>query len=156
MRKHLLTLLLACSVLFTYAQKPATSQKSSLILKNATPESVGMSSEHLQRIDKMLLEYTSNNYVPGAIALIARDGKMVYQKTVGVNDLEAKTPLAPDAIMRIASQTKALTSLGVMLLFEEGKFLLDEPISKYLPSYKNLKVLETFNEKDSSYTTVPA
>ncbi len=156
MRKFLLSLLLTCSILLTYAQKPATSLKASSIFKNASAESVGMSSERLQRIDKLLQEYTSKNYVAGAIGFIARDGKIVYQKAIGVNDLDTKTPLAPDAIMRIASQTKALTSLGVMLLFEEGKFLLDEPISKYIPAFKNQKVLETFNEKDSTYTAVPA
>ncbi|QNF34181.1 beta-lactamase family protein [Adhaeribacter swui] len=155
MKKYLLSLLLTCSVVFSYAQKIA-SPKSGVIFKNAAPETVSMSSERLQRLDNMIREYTSKNYVPGAIAFIARDGKIVYQKATGVNDLDKKTPLSPDAIMRIASQTKALTSLGVMLLFEEGKFLLDDPASKYIPTFKNPKVLEKFNEKDSTYTAVPA
>ncbi len=151
MTRFFLSLLLSGSLLVTYAQKAADNG-----LKTAKPETVGLSPERLQRIDRLLQEYTSKNLVPGVIVLVARDGKIVYQKAVGLNDSEAKTPLAPDAIMRIASQTKALTSTGVMMLFEEGKFLLDEPVSKYLPAYKNQQVLDKFNEKDSSYTTVPA
>ncbi|MDQ3290673.1 MAG: beta-lactamase family protein [Bacteroidota bacterium] len=156
MQKHLLNLLLFLWFFSAYAQKPATSQKSGTDAKLINPESVGMSSARLQRIDKMLQEYTSKKNIPGAIAFIARDGKPVYQKTFGYNDLETKSPLDQNAIMRIASQTKALTSLGVMLLFEEGKFLLDDPVSKYIPSFKNQQVLDKLNEKDTTYTTVPA
>jgi CubicO group peptidase (beta-lactamase class C family) len=156
MNRFFLTWLLAGSVFLSYAQKTATNRPASSALTTVKPESVGMSSARLQRIDRLLQEYTSKNYVPGAIALIARHGKIIYHQAVGVNDIAAKTPLAPDAIMRIASQTKALTSLGVMLLFEEGKFLLDEPVANYLPAFKNAKVLDQFNERDSSYTTVPA
>ena len=107
-------------------------------------------------IDRLLEEYTADNRVPGAIALIARDGKIVYRKAFGMDELGNKTPLKPDAIFRIASQTKAITSIGLMLLYDEGKFQLDDPISKYLPAFRNPKVLASFNEKDSSYTTVPA
>lgn len=156
MKKFFLSLLLSGSLLVSYAQKTVIPAKSSTVLQPVNPESVGMSSARLQQIDKLLQQYTSKNYVPGAIALILRDGKVVYQKAVGLNDTDTKSPLQADAIFRVASQTKALTSLGVMLLFEEGKFLLDEPISKYLPAFKNQKVLATFNGQDSSYTTVPA
>jgi len=107
-------------------------------------------------IDRLLQEYTADNRVPGAIALVAHDGKIVYRKAFGYDDTGAKTPLKPDAIFQIASQTKAITSIGLMLLYDEGKFQLDDPISKYLPAFRNPKVLATFNEKDSTYTTVPA
>ncbi|OGX82310.1 serine hydrolase domain-containing protein [Hymenobacter glacialis] len=132
-----------------------------------------------QRIDELLTRYTADvgargaygplskptaagsirrydKHVPGAIALVLRDGKVVYRKSFGVDDMFAQTPLRTDAIFRIASQTKAITSIGLMLLYDEGKFQLDEPISKYLPAFSNPKVLATFNEKDSTYTTVPA
>ena len=109
-----------------------------------------------QRIDQLLEEYTAANRVPGAIALVIRDGKVVYRKAFGLDDVAAKTLLRTDAIVRIASQTKAVTSVGAMLLFEEGKFQLDDPISKYLPAFRNAKVLATFNPADSTYTTVPA
>ncbi|OUJ74496.1 serine hydrolase domain-containing protein [Hymenobacter crusticola] len=143
--------LLALSCQLTFAQ-----QSTLPVLKEAKPETVGMSTDRLQRLDRVLQEYTSQNLVPGAIAYIVRDGKVVYNKAFGVDDVAAKTPLQRDAIMRIASQTKAITSLGVMMLYEEGRFLLDDPISKYIPAFANQKVLATFNEKDSSYTTVPA
>ena len=107
-------------------------------------------------IDRLLQEYTADNRVPGAIALVAHDGKIVYRTAFGYDDTGAKTPLKPDAIFQIASQTKAITSIGLMLLYDEGKFQLDDPISKYLPAFRNPKVLATFNEKDSTYTTVPA
>lgn len=117
---------------------------------------VGVSPEGLRRIDQLLQEVTADDRVPGAVALVARDGKIVYRKAFGYADVAAKTPLRPDAIVRIASQTKAVTSVGVMLLYDEGKFQLDDPISKYLPAFRNPRVLATFNAQDSTYTTVPA
>lgn len=125
-------------------------------LVQATPESAGMSSERLLRIDRVVQEYVDKKQVAGAVVLVARNGKIVYQKSIGYDDVDTKTPLKKDAIFRIASQTKAITSTAVLMLHEEGRFLLDEPISKYIPSFKNPKVLNKFNEKDSSFTTIPA
>jgi CubicO group peptidase (beta-lactamase class C family) len=87
---------------------------------------------------------------------VAKDGKIIYHKSIGYKDLDTKEPLTNDAIYRIASQTKAITSTGIMMLMEEGKLLLDDPVSKYIPEFKNPKVLASFNERDSSYTTVAA
>ncbi|GHN01543.1 serine hydrolase [Cytophagales bacterium WSM2-2] len=101
-------------------------------------------------------DYVSKGELPGVVALIVRDGKIVYEKSFGYSDLENKTPLKTDHIFRIASQSKAIASLAVMMLWEEGKFLLDEPVSNFIPEFKNPKVLVSFNEKDSSYTTEPA
>ncbi|GAB2847320.1 serine hydrolase domain-containing protein [Hymenobacter ruber] len=109
-----------------------------------------------RRIDQLLTEYTAAVRVPGAIALVLRDGKVVYRNAFGVADLANQTPLRTDAIFRIASQTKALTSVGLMMLYDEGKFQLDAPIAKYLPAFANAQVLATFNPKDSTYTTVSA
>jgi CubicO group peptidase (beta-lactamase class C family) len=125
-------------------------------LKEDKPELVGMNTERLQRIDQTLQEYISKGYQVGVVALIARHGKIVYYKGIGLDDIATKTPLKRDAIFRIASQTKAITSVAVMMLFEEGRFLLDDPISKYIPAFKNPKVLDKFNEKDTTYTTIPA
>jgi CubicO group peptidase (beta-lactamase class C family) len=102
------------------------------------PQTLTSSPVPLPEIDQLLQEYTADNRVPGAIALIAHDGKIVYRKAVGLNDTDAKTALTPDAIFRIASQTKAITSIGLMLLYEQAKFQLDDPISKYLPAFRNL------------------
>jgi CubicO group peptidase (beta-lactamase class C family) len=126
------------------------------VLEEAQPESVLMSSERLQRIDRVIQEYVDSNYIPGGAALIARNGKIAYFKAFGYADVASKKPLKRDDIFRIASQTKAVTSVAVMMLFEEGRFLLDEPISNYLPEFKNPKVIDKYNPTDTTFTTVPA
>jgi CubicO group peptidase (beta-lactamase class C family) len=122
----------------------------------AKPEDAGMSATRLSRIDKMVEEHVSKQWIPGAVVLIVRNGKVVLHKAYGFRDAETKTALKRDDIFRIASQSKAITSLAVLMLWEEGKFLLDEPVSKYIPEFKNPTVLKTFNANDSSYTTEPA
>jgi len=114
------------------------------------------SPERLQRIDKLVQQYIDSGWIKGADAFIARNGKIVYNKAFGMADAEKNVPMKTDAIFRIASQTKAITSVAVMMLFEEGKFLLDDPISKYIPSFAHPKVLAEFNPKDSTYTTIAA
>jgi len=108
------------------------------------------------RIDKMIQQSIDSGWIAGAVGFIARDGKIVYDKAFGVSNVETKTLMRRDDIFRIASQTKAITSVAVMMLFEEGKFLLDDPISKYIPEFANPRVLDKFNEKDTTYTTVKA
>lgn len=126
------------------------------ILQAAAPAMAGMSAERLQRIDTMLTGWVERGRTNGVVALIARDGKIVYYKAFGYNDEERKDPVQKDDIYRIASQTKAITSVAAMMLYEEGKFLLDDPVSRYIPEFANAQVLDKFNEKDSSYTTVAA
>jgi len=126
------------------------------VLQNASPAANGVSAERLQRLDALLQEYVNKGWMPGAVALVAKDGKIIYHKAIGYHDAEAKKPLQKEAIFRIASQTKAITSVGVMMLYEEGKILLDDAVSKYIPEFKNPKVLDKYQEKDSTYTTVPA
>jgi len=143
------------------AQSSSTSttltKKSALpTLTEALPESVGMSTERLTRIDALVKEYIDKKWIAGATVLIARNGKIVYYKGLGYDDIDKKTPLKKDAICRIASQTKAITSVAIMMLYEDGKIVLNDPVSKYIPEFKNPKVLDKFNEADTSYTTVPA
>ena len=121
-----------------------------------TPESVGFSSERLKQIDRLFQEYVDKKYQAGVVGMIVRDGQIVYHKAVGYDDIDNKTPLQRDGIIRIASQTKAVTSTAVMMLYEEGRFLLDDPISKYIPSFKSPKILDKFNEKDTTFSTLPA
>ncbi|NDE78710.1 MAG: class A beta-lactamase-related serine hydrolase [Chitinophagaceae bacterium] len=123
---------------------------------NSTPLAAGFSQDRLKVIDARLNEWVEKGWMQGATALIIRNGKVVYHKAVGYNDLEAKVPLKKDDIFRIASQTKAITSVAIMILFEEGKLLLDDPVSKYIPAFRKQQVLASFNEADTSYTTVPA
>ncbi len=120
------------------------------------PTEVGMSAERLAKIDKMLSEEVSSGNIPGAVALIARKGKIVLHKAYGTDNGEIQRPLEKDAIFRIASQTKAITATAVMMLWEEGKFQLDDKISKYIPAFGEAQILDSFNEADSTYTTTAA
>lgn len=116
----------------------------------------GFDQSRLARIDQFINDQMKANHIAGANTLIIKNGEVVYNKTFGYADLSTKRALKSDDIFRIASQTKAITSLAAMMLWEEGKFLLDEPVSKYIPAFKNMEVVDTFNPKDSSYTTKPA
>ncbi len=120
------------------------------------PNATVVSEKRLLRIDSVVQSYVDKKWINGAVAIVYKDGSPVYFKAIGYNDIDKKTPMKKDAIFRLASMTKAITSVGVMMLYEEGKFLLDDPISMYIPEFKNMRVLDKFNEKDSSYTTVPA
>jgi CubicO group peptidase (beta-lactamase class C family) len=126
-------------------------------IENAvTPQSIGFSTERLKKIDNAMIQWINKGWMTGAVGLIVRNGKIVYYKSAGHNDVATKTPLQKDDIFRIASQTKAITSVAVMMLFEEGKFLLDDAVSKYIPAFVNQQVLDKFNAADTTYTTVPA
>ena len=120
------------------------------------PENQGVSSERLDRIDFYLNKAIKDNQIPGAVALIRRNNKIIYNKAFGYSDVENKIMYSTDDIFRIASMTKAVTSLAVLMLWEEGKFNLDDPIEKYIPEFKDLKVLTDFNETDSTYLSKPA
>ncbi|HEX2969574.1 MAG TPA: serine hydrolase domain-containing protein [Bacteroidales bacterium] len=120
------------------------------------PSAVNISAERLARIDNLIKEYIDSGWIAGAAGFISRDGKIVYNKAFGISDAETKRELQKDDIFRICSQTKAITSVAAMTLFEQGKFLLDDPVSKYIPEYSNPVVLDKFNEKDTTFTTIPA
>ncbi len=138
----------------SWSQTPST--KSSPALAVASPESVGISSARLARIDALCEEAIKQNKVPGIVALVARRGAIVYHKAFGSADTEAGRTQKPDDIFRIASQSKAITSTAIMMLWELGKFQLDDPISKYIPEFRNPQVLKSFNFAENSYTTNPA
>ncbi len=110
-------------------------------LPTAKPESVGLSSERLARIDAAVQRSIDDKRVAGAVTLVVRHGKVAWFKAQGMADREAAKSMPPDAMFRICSMTKAITSAAVMMLYEEGRFLLDDPVSKYLPEFKNPKVL---------------
>jgi CubicO group peptidase (beta-lactamase class C family) len=122
----------------------------------ARPEDNGMSAARLERIDKMIQEHINNKWIPGAVVLVVRNGKAVYSRAYGQSDVENKIAMKKDNIFRIASQSKAITSTAVMMLYEEGKFTLDDPISRYIPEFKNPRVLGTVNWRDTTFTTTPA
>jgi CubicO group peptidase (beta-lactamase class C family) len=154
MKKCLLLLCLLANTLLLVAQ--TKSAKNSPLLTEATPESQGFSPERLARVDAMLQSAVTDSDIPGAVMLIARNGKIVYWKAFGMADNQAKRTLKRDDIFRIASQTKAITSTAVMMLWEQGKFQLDDPISKYIPEFKSPQVLKDFKYGDTTWTGEPA
>lgn len=154
--RQLIFIALALFICNTGLNAQTKSSKKSPVLSEAAPESAGISKERLARIDQMCSDAIQKGDLPGIVSLVVRNGKIVLWKAYGMaNNLEGRV-LKRDDIFRIASQTKAITSTAVMMLWEEGKFQLDDPISKYIPEFKNPQVLKTFNPADSTYTTEPA
>lgn len=143
-------------MLTVYASGQTVSLNKTPQLSEAAPEVVGMSEERLHRIDSMLQSSIKNDEIPGMVALIARKGKIIFHKAYGMADNEQKRELKKDDIFRIASQTKAITATAVMMLWEEGRFRLDDTISKYIPEFKGARILDTFREADTTYTTRPS
>lgn len=113
----------------------------------------GFNPKKLQRIDRFLEKEILDKHIPGASVLLIRKGQVVYNKAFGYADIETGRKMKTDDIFRVASQTKAITSAAAMMLWEEGKFLLDDPVSKYFPEFKSPQVLTGFNQQDSSFTT---
>lgn len=152
--KYLLTVLFTVFALTAFSQ--TSSIQTSPPLAEGSTSSEGMSEERLVRIDTMLNEAIEDNQIPGAVALVARNGTIVYHKAFGMANKESGRKMNRNDIFRIASQTKAITSTAVMMLWEEGKFQLDDPISKYIPEFKNPQILDSLIAKDTTYITRPA
>ncbi len=112
--------------------------------------------ERLAKIDGLVNEYISKNWLTGAVSIVIKDNQVVQYKGYGYADVATKKPMKNDAIFRIMSQTKAITSIGIMILYEQGKLLLDQPISDFIPEFKHPVVLDKFNDADTTYTTIPA
>lgn len=110
-------------------------------LPRATPEEVGMSSERLERLNEMVQRHIDDELLAGAVTLVARKGKVVHFEAHGDNWREENQPMTTDAIFVIMSMTKPIVSVALMMLYEEGLFLLDDPISKWLPEFADKKVL---------------
>ena len=110
----------------------------------------------LEGVDALLKSYVEKNHLVGAVTLVVKNNQLIHYKGHGYADLASKKPMPADAIFRIMSQTKALTSLGILQLFEQGKIRLDQPLSDYIPTFKSPRVLKDFNAADSSFSSEPA
>ncbi len=121
---------------------PASQSRSQTVLARAEPESVGLSSARLRRLGEALRRDIEAAQLPGAVVAIARAGRLAHLEAVGLRDAEKREPLQPDAIFSIASMTKAMTSVAIMSLVEEGRVLLGDPVAKYLPPLAALQVAE--------------
>ena len=112
------------------------------------PEAVGLSTDRLSRIDKVMETHVAQQKIAGGVTLLARHGKIAHLGVYGMMDVEAEKPMKPDTIFRIASMTKPITSVAVMMLYEEGHFRLNEPVSKFIPAFKEMLVLPPEDAED--------
>lgn len=135
------------------AQTPSAQHSAPLSV--GTPTEVGLSPERLTRIDAAMQRAIDAEQVPGVAYLVARHGKIVHVGALGTANAAGK-PLTDDAIFRIASQTKAITTTAVMMLWEEGHFRLDDPVAEFLPEFADPVVLVGYDEKTGHYVTRPA
>ena len=127
-----------------------------LVIGCTNSENSRVDLERLKVVEELLTDDINNNKIPGAVVLVGNEKGIIYQKAFGVKNPLTNEKYAIDDIFRIASMTKAITSVAVLKLWEDGKINLDDPIEKYIPEFKNAEILETFNEKDSSYTSKPS
>ena len=156
--KKLILLPILVLICFVGIGQNSSNKTSTLNLKPSTLkyDQSAFETERVKITDNVIQSWVDKGWMNGGVGLVLRDGKIAYYKAFGNDNMEKKTPMQVDHIFRIASQTKAITSTAVMMLFEEGKFLLDEPVSKFIPEFKNNKVLDKFNPIDSSFTTIAA
>ncbi|MEP6619573.1 MAG: serine hydrolase domain-containing protein [bacterium] len=113
----------------------------------------GFAPDRLARIDSFMQQYVDSNRIAGSVGLVLRDGKVVYERAVGWSDKESGTRMATDAVFRIASQSKAITSTAVLMLVEEGKIALGDPVSRFIPGYARTRVA---SRADTGRTSAPA
>lgn len=156
--KRLLAYSLIATITFSLTVGTALSQNKASGLPTAKPEELGMSSERLARIRTGMQRYVDKGLVPGVVTMVARRGKVVHLEAVGSRDVENKQPMTTDTIFRIASMTKPIASVALMMLYEEGHFLLNDPIAKFLPEFTNMKVAVPSGEDrvGTPYKLVPA
>lgn len=139
-------------ITFAFAQK--SNSNSNADLQVVAPEKVGFSATRLKQIDKHLQNYIDKQWIAGAVGIVARNGKVVYHNSLGYSNVDGKVAMKKDDIFHIMSMTKPIVSLAIMMLYEENKFTLDDPVSNYIPEFKNLQFLDSIN-KDSSFVATP-
>jgi CubicO group peptidase (beta-lactamase class C family) len=122
-------------------------------LPRARPEEVGISSERLNRVDEVIRRYIEQKKISGAVTLVARRGRVVHHEARGVMDIESKAPMRTDAIFRMASSTKPVTGVAILMLIEEGKVGLTDPVSRFIPEFKGMRVAV---EKDGEVELIAA
>ncbi len=145
--KLIKTSIIACCILLLVACQPAitedTQQASAApaaALERAAPEAVGMDSQRLDRVTQAMQGFVDEGLLAGVVTMAARDNKLVHFESVGYRDIELQAPMTNDAIFRIYSMTKPITGVALMILYEEGKFRLADPVEKYIPEFTDLQV----------------
>ncbi|NDP19454.1 MAG: beta-lactamase family protein [Paludibacter sp.] len=152
MKKSFIYIFLILFSVATFAKNDCKPQK--FIYSQKVPTT--FDAVRLARLDSVFEKLVTNGTIPHAVTFVAHHGKVIHNKAFGWRNIENEVPCEKDDYFRLTSQTKAITAVAVMTLFEEGKILLDEPIKKYIPEFANPQVLVSFNHADSSFTTRPA
>jgi len=142
------TVFLPLLVMAMVSSGPASAQS----LPTGTPESVGLSSAQLERVTAGLQAHIDAGHIAGVVGAVVRDGRLVYLEALGQSDIEAARPMPEDAIFRLYSMARSMTSLGAMILWEEGAFQLDDPISRYLPQFASQRVFADAGSPDMDRT----
>ena len=150
MRLFSRSLLTAWLIVFTLSPEISAAQA----IQTSRPEVVGMSSERLQRLQSAFEGYVASGDLPGGVIQVTKNGRTVYLQAFGFRDLESQVAMTRNTLFRIASQTKAVVSVGAMILQEEGVLLLTDPVSDYLPEFASTTVAEPL--EGGGYTVVPA
>lgn len=151
---RLLSILLIATIIFSCADRSG-SKNQTPILQSADPMEYGLDEEEMEQIEAHIQWAIDSAYISGAVAVIARVDKIIYQKAFGFSNRDKSEKMDLNNIFRLASMTKPITSTAVMQLIEQDKLSADDPLSKFIPEFAEVQVLDTFNEEDSTFTTVP-
>ncbi len=146
MKKSLFTLILITISLTHYGQ----------VLSPIIKPHPSIDNQRLAYVDTVLKQYVDKNWLTGAVTIVIKDNQVVHYKGHGYADLASKKPMPADAIFRIMSQTKGITSVGIMQLYEKGKFSLDQSIGDFIPEFKKPKVIQDYNPADTTFTYINA
>ena len=126
------------------------------IVACSNEQNSNINSNRLNEIDNLINSFIDDNQIPGAVVLVGDNKNILYQKSFGIKNPITNDKYQINDIFRIASMTKAITSVGVIKLWEKGKIGLDDPIEKYIPEFKNVQILDSYNKKDTTYSTIHA
>lgn len=151
MRVYIIGVLIGFVSFGCEVNKDSENNKPEAWVEYASPQSVGLNKDSLKQIDEVIKRLTQERKIPGAAALVAKDGKIVYQTSYGFQDVEKQTSMDTTDIFRIASMTKPIISVAVLQLYEKGKLKLDDPVSKYISSFGEPKVITKFNKQDTTW-----
>src|SRR5690554_6767405 len=125
------------------------------VLPTVTPAQAGMAADRLTRLDNALMQAIEQERIPGAVALIARHGNIVHHSAYGLSDPDSERAMAVDDLFRIYSMTKPIVSVALLMLYEEGHFQLDDPLSRYIPDFENLQVFTDLNDQGEMILAEP-
>ncbi|MFU8812208.1 MAG: serine hydrolase domain-containing protein, partial [Balneolaceae bacterium] len=154
-RSSLLSILMMASI-FAGCTSSETDVYQSVSFTDTDPAAVGVSADSLARVTAFLDQMIQDDKIPGAVALVMKDGRIAYSYTNGHADLERNQPMQSDHLFRIASMTKPITSVAVLMLAERGELSVDDPVYRYIPEFENARIITGYDEEQQTWETEPA